>query len=190
MVRINLLPWRETLRKKRQRNLGMATLGALTVTLLAGFYIHLHVQRMIDYQESRNSFLKKEIVEMGQKIKAIKDLGGIKAKLLARMEIIQQLQSSRPQIVHLFDELVKITPQDTFLTKVTQTGNSVTIEGQAQSNTRISAYMRNIDASAWLEKPALQVIKQGNKTSTELSHFTLTVQQLDAARKGAREGER
>ncbi|MCK5091926.1 MAG: PilN domain-containing protein [Gammaproteobacteria bacterium] len=179
MARINLLPWRENLRKQRQREFGVMTAGALFFTLLLGFYVHLHISGMIDHQKSRNGFLKKEIAEMDRKIKEIKDLERTKAKLLARINVIQQLQSSRPEVVHLFDELVTRTPEGSYLINVTQKAKSVTINGRAQSNARVSSYMRNIDASEWLYSPSLQVIENKNKTGTGFSHFTMIVSQVN-----------
>jgi type IV pilus assembly protein PilN len=193
MARINLLPWREELRKKRQREFGVMIAGALAITLLLGFYVHLHISGMIDHQKARNGFLKKEISKMDKKIREIKDLEKTKAKLLARINIIQELQSSRPEIVHLFDELVVRTPEGSYLTSVRQKGKSVTINGRAQSNARVSSYMRNVDASRWLGSPTLQVIENKDKTGTGFSHFTLKVKQTkkkslpeaDAKKQGA-----
>jgi len=177
MARINLLPWRENLRKQRQREFGAMIVGALFFTLLLGFYVHLHISGMIDHQKARNGFLKKEIAEMDRKIKEIKDLENTKAKLLARINVIQQLQGSRPEVVHLFDELVTRTPEGSYLTDVTQKSRGVTINGRAQSNARVSSYMRNIDISEWLHAPSLQVIENKDKTGTGFSHFTLAVGQ-------------
>lgn len=179
MARINLLPWREEQRKQRQREFGVMIAGALFFTLLLGVYAHMHISGMIDHQKARNGFLKKEIAEMDQKIKEIKELENTKAKLLARINIIQELQSSRPEIVHLFDELVTRTPEGAYLTDVKQIGKLVTIDGRAQSNARVSSYMRNIDASAWLGSPNLQVIENKDKTGTGLSHFTMAVNQIN-----------
>jgi type IV pilus assembly protein PilN len=178
MARINLLPWRENLRKQRQREFGLAAVGALVITLLLGILVHLRVEMMIGDQQARNNFLKKEIAEMDRKIQEIRQLEKTKAKLLARMDVIQKLQGSRPEIVHLFDELVNTIPDGAFLTNVTQKDKGVTINGRAQSNARVSAYMRNVDASAWIGIPNLQVIENKNKTGTGLSHFTLSVVQV------------
>ena len=179
MARINLLPWREELRRQRQREFVVMIAGALFITLLLGFYVHLHISGMIDYQKGRNGFLKKEIAQMDNKIKEIQGLEKTKAKLLARINIIQELQSSRPEIVHLFDELVTRTPEGSYLTEVTQKGKAVLINGRAQSNARVSSYMRNVDASSWLGSPSLQVIENKDKTGTGFSHFTLQVKQIN-----------
>jgi len=182
MARINLLPWRESLRKQRQREFGVAVGGMAIITVLLLFAGHIHIAGMIDHQNSRNSFLKKEIAAVESKIKEIKNLESTKAKLLARMEVIQELQSSRPGVVHLFDELVKTVPEGAFLTKVEQSGKAIRIDGRAQSNARVSAYMRKIEASEWLGKPRLLVVETKDKTGTGLNHFSLSAQQLNPSK--------
>jgi len=179
MAQINLLPWRENLRRQRQREFGVAVGGMAVITVLLLVVGHIHIAGMIEHQNNRNSFLKKEIAAVESKIKEIKDLESTKAKLLARMEVIQELQSSRPGIVHLFDELVKTVPEGALLTKVEQSGKIIQIEGRAQSNARVSAYMRNIEASKWLGKPRLLVIETKDKTGTGLNHFRLSAQQVN-----------
>ncbi|MCW8889907.1 MAG: PilN domain-containing protein [Sedimenticola sp.] len=162
MAHINLLPWRETLRKKRQKDFGMSVLLALILTGAACGGVHFFIEDMISYQEARNGYLGQEIALVDKKIKEIKDLEKQKAQLIARMNVIQSLQGSRPQIVHLFDELVSTIPDGTYLTKLAQDNDQVTMNGVAESNARVSTYMRNIELSEWLESPSLQVI-----TSTE-----------------------
>lgn len=184
MAHINLLPWREDLRKEKQREFGVAAAGGLILTLLAGLYVHIHVAGMIGDQKARNDFLTKEIAEVDRKIKEIKELEKTKERLLARMNVIQQLQSSRPEVVHLFDELVKTTPEGVFLTNVDQTVNLISMKGRAQSNGRVSAFMRNVEASKWLSKPSLQLIENKDKTGTGFSHFSLMATQVGKTAKG------
>ncbi|HIP52505.1 MAG TPA: pilus assembly protein PilN [Chromatiales bacterium] len=185
MAHINLLPWRELERKKRQREFGFVVAGAVVLTLLAGVYSHIHINGLIEAQNRRNTFLRNEIQALDKKISEIKELEKVKANLLARMEIIQQLQVSRPQIVHLFDEIVNTLPDGVYLTRIEQKGDLITIKGRAQSNARVSAYMRNIEKSEWLNRPTLKVIENKEQTQTGLSHFTLQVKQVA---KGAVEG--
>ncbi len=177
MARINLLPWRETERARQQREFGIMIGGGIVFTLLAVIAVHMHINGLITAQSQRNLLLEKEIAKMDQKIEEIQDLESTKARLLARMDIIQQLQSSRPQIVHLFDELVATLPVGVYLTEVKQQGNTISMSGRAQSNARVSAYMRNIAASEWLENANLKVIQNKNKTGTGLSHFELMATQ-------------
>jgi len=176
MAHINLLPWRENLRKKRQKDFGMSAVLALILTGAAAGGVHFYIEDMISHQEGRNGYLGQEIAIVDKKINEIKDLEKQKAQLIARMNVIQSLQGSRPQIVPLFDELVTTIPDGTHLTKLEQKGDGVTMNGIAESNARVSAYMRNIDSSAWLGDPSLQVI-----TSTEKSKgtFTLMAKQID-----------
>ncbi len=178
MTRINLLPWREALRKKQQREFGIMLGGGVVCALLLMLGTHLWIADSIENQNQRNHLLKREIASLDRKIAEIADLEKTKSRLLARMDVIQQLQSSRPQIVHLFDELVTTLPDGLFLTKVQQSGSALSMEGRAQSNARVSAYMRNIDASDWLTKPRLKLIEHKDKTGTGLSHFSLGATQV------------
>ncbi|MES9900525.1 MAG: PilN domain-containing protein [Sedimenticola sp.] len=182
MARINLLPWRESLRRKRQRDFGSATLLAVIITGALCGGVHLYIEDMISHQQARNNYLKHEITLVDKRIREIKELEKIKAKLIARMNVIQSLQGSRPQIVHLFDELVSTMPEGAHLSTLKQQGGNITLDGRAQSNARVSAYMRNIEASQWLKAPSLQVVKSKDQTGMVWSQFTLTAKQ--AAAKG------
>jgi type IV pilus assembly protein PilN len=128
---------------------------------------------MIQSQESRNNYLQGEIAKLNRRIKEIDKLEETKANLLARMNVIQQLQESRPEVVHLFDEVVRAIPEGVYLTRLTQSGGQVVVEGRAQSNARVSAFMRNIQASAWIDNPDLLLIENKDQTGTGLSHFRL-----------------
>lgn len=179
MSRINLLPWREEERSRRQREFGFLLAGGLVLAIAISFYIHLHVEGLIDHQNRRNAYLEGEIAQLNRKIKEIQDLEKTKANLIARMNIIQQLQESRPEIVRLFDELVNTLPDGVYVTKVAQSGRSIDVAGRAQSNARVSAYMRNIDGSDWIGNANLKVIEHRQKTGTGFSHFNLTAQQIN-----------
>ena len=183
MAKINLLPWREELRKKKQK----AFLNAIVLSILAGFIIlglvHTKIEGLKAYQEQRNQILQNEIALLDKKIVAIKDIEEKKSKLLAKIDLIQKLQESRPEIVHLFDEIAKTTPDGIYLTKFTQTGSELIFEGKSQSNARISAFMRAIESSTWLQTPTLNVIQSPDKQTPDktdieqLSDFTLHAKQ-------------
>ena len=143
MARINLLPWRENLRKKRQRDFGVAAFLSVLLVAVACGGVHFYVNNLIDNQVKRNKFLEKEIAAMDRKIKEIKELEKTKAKLIARMNVIQDLQSSRPLVVHLIDEMVNTIPEGAFLTKLRQKGSKLSLQGRAQSNARVSAPSSN-----------------------------------------------
>ncbi len=157
MAQINLLPWREELRKE-QTNQFLVMLGmALAVTALILILVHMHFEGLIDHQKGRNNILDTEIKRLDKELQKIKGLEEKKANLLSRMEIIQSLQQKRPQIVHLFDEIVKTMPEGLHLNSIVQSGNNVTIKGIAESNGRVSAYMRNIDNSDWMTKLSFRI---------------------------------
>ncbi len=179
MPRINLLPWREELRKQRQKNFAIAAVGALVaaalVTLLAGVIL----QGRIDYQNARNERLNQEIARLDKLIEEIANLERQKERLLARMEIIEELQRRRPDSVHLFDQLVRIVPDGVFYDQVRQTANRIEIEGMAESSTRVSALMRNIENSEWLQNPGLEVVESNENTEgIRRSRFRVSAQQV------------
>lgn len=187
MAKINLLPWRETERKRRQREFGMATLLAVILTGATCGGVHFIVEDMIQYQENRNNYLKREIAAVDRQIKEIDKLEKQKAELIARMTVIQQLQSSRPMIVHLFDEMASTIPDGAYLTTFEQKGSELTITGSAQSNARVSTYMRNIEGSNWLKSPILQEITSKQTDGEGLNNFKLTATQTSPDKKGGAE---
>jgi type IV pilus assembly protein PilN len=167
MARINLLPWRAERRKQREREfytmLGLAAVAAIVVL---GGVIWFMDQR-IENQQARNKYLQDEITALDSKIAEIKDLEKTKSRLLQRKQIIEQLQASRSQMVHLFDELVKTIPDGAKLSQMKQAGDTLTLEGVAQSNASVATYMRNLDASQWLSKSDLKKteVKRDDKKS-------------------------
>jgi type IV pilus assembly protein PilN len=180
MPRINLLPWREAQRKERKLAflvaLGVAALAA-GVTAFAAFLLY---GSMIEGQEHRNNNLRAAIKTLDKEIEEINSLESAKQKFIARMEIIEKLQRSRPEIVHVFEEIVRTLPEGVYLTSVKQNGMKLKFEGIAQSSTRVSSFMRNLDGSQWLRNPGLEVV-QTTKGSGPGSSFTLTADQVTAA---------
>jgi len=175
MAKVNLLPWRSERRKVRQQEfyylLGGAAVSAIVLGLLAMFYY----SGQIDGQNRRNAYLTDQITQLDAKILEIKALDAKKAKLLRRKEVIEQLQANRSQMVHLFDELVRTIPDGVRLTSVKQDGDKLTLEGQSQSNARVSAYMRNIEASGWMTNPDLSVIEAKGEDKTLPYQFNLSL---------------
>jgi type IV pilus assembly protein PilN len=178
MPRINLLPWREEQRKERQKNFAVASGAAVLIGAVCIIVANWTFDRFINHQNKRNGILKNEITLLDTKIEEIKGLERQKERLIARMEIIERLQQSRPEVVHLFDELVRTLPEGVYLTSVKQTVRNLEIKGVAESTTRVSAYMRNIDSSEWLEDPGLQVIETVEDGPTKHAEFGLTAKQL------------
>ena len=159
MARINLLPWRVERRKQRQKDfltmLGVSALGAA----LVAFLIVNYYSRQISGQNERNQYLQQKIAEVQKQIDEIAALDEKKAKLLKRKEIIEELQSDRSQMVHLFDSLVRTIPDGVVLTSVKQEGDKLSLEGRSQSNARVSTYMRSLEGAGWMTKPELSIIE-------------------------------
>lgn len=178
MAHINLLPWREELRKQKQQEFTFIAAGTTASAILLVLLAHTQMSSIISQQNERNVFLEKEITSLDARIVKIKNLEKTKSALLARMNIIQELQQSRPQSVHLMDSLVTTLPDGVFLNKIEQKGEELTLSGVAQSNARISAYMRNIDNSVWIAKPRLDVIKSKKGELQRTAEFILRAQQM------------
>ncbi len=159
MPRINLLPWRQQQRAQRQKEFGMFSLGAVLAALAVTLFTSWGVSASIDRQRDRNELLKTEIAELDRQITEILGLEAQKQRLLARMEIIERLQRSRPEVVHVLDQLARTLPDGVYLTNVKQTDKKLEIKGVAQSSTRVSTFMRNIEASPWLQDPQLQLVE-------------------------------
>jgi type IV pilus assembly protein PilN len=176
MPRINLLPWRDQQRRDRKLAFFIALGGAALVAGVAAFIAYLLLGSMIDSQEHRNDRLRAQIKILDKQIEEINDLEAQKQKFISRMQIIEKLQRSRPEVVHLFDELVKEMPDGTYLTSVKQSGTKLKLDGVAQSSTRVSALMRSISASQWLKDPELEVVQ--TKSDTAGSSFVLDAQQI------------
>jgi type IV pilus assembly protein PilN len=178
MAHINLLPWREELRKQKQQQFAVVSAGTAVVAALLVLLAHMQMEGLIEKQNLRNRFLQNEIAELDKKIAKIKDLEKTKTALLARMDIIQQLQHSRPQSVHLMDSLVYTIPDGVYLNKINQKGSALTLSGIAQSNARVSAYMRNIDNSEWIGQPKLDVIETKDDNQRRNAEFVLRANQV------------
>ena len=177
MTQINLLPWREEQRQELKKQFVlMAVMTCILSAAIVGL-IHFQMQAKIDYQLSRNNFLTDEIAKVDEEIKEISELQKVRRSLIERMEVIQDLQGSRPSIVHLFTEIVSSVPNGVYLQALEQQGSDLRINGEAESNARVSTYMRNLQSSAWLKDPNLTIIEIEDKTVNRISTFTLTVKQ-------------
>lgn len=178
MPRINLLPWREEERKKRQRDFGVALAAGVVAGVGVVLLTVFAYSQMIDNQEARNERLRIETQELEKSITEIDDLERQKERLLARMEIIEQLQKSRPEIVHLFDEIARKLPEGVYLTGMKQTGSRVELRGVAQSSTRVSALMRAIDSSEWMTDPEVDRVETTQAGSSRQAEFVVYLKQV------------
>ena len=173
MPRVNLLPWREADRKRRRQEFIfsiVAAIGSAALVTLAGRGL---MAGAISHQETRNRALETQITALEKQIEEINGLEKQKQALIARMEIIETLQRSRPEIVHVFDELVRVLPEGVYLTYLKQSGPRIEMRGIAQSSTRVSTFMRNIDSSEWLADPSLQVVETKGRDDGRGAQFTL-----------------
>ena len=184
MPRINLLPWREEERKRRQREFGVALAGGVVLGALVVLATIFVYSQMIDNQLARNDRLKAEIRELEKSITEIDGLERQKERLLARMEIIEQLQKSRPEIVHLFDEVARQLPEGVYLTGMKQTGSRVEVRGIAQSSTRVSALMRSIDSSEWMTDPEVDRVETTQSGASRQAEFVVYLRQVSQGDEG------
>ena len=180
MARINLLPWREERRKQRQKEFGVMLAGSALGAVLLSFLIVSFYSGQISGQNERNAYLRDRITEVDKQIKEIEELDKKKAKLLARKEVIEQLQANRSQMVHLFDSLVRTIPDGINLTSLKQSDRKLQLKGLAQSSTRVASYMRNIEASEWLTDPSLDILETKGAGEGG-SEFTLNAVQENPA---------
>lgn len=186
MPSINLLPWRQELRQRRRKEFLIGIVAAVVLAGIVTLLANLVVSSMIDAQNRRNELLKSEIAELDKAIEQILALEDQKARMISRMEVIDRLQASRPEVVKLFDQIVATLPEGVYLTSVKQSGKKIEFDGVAQSSTRVSAFMRNIDASESLSSPELKVIQTGSTTGPG-AQFTLFASQRAAP--GEEEGD-
>ncbi|MFU8831474.1 MAG: PilN domain-containing protein [Wenzhouxiangella sp.] len=160
MAKINLLPWRENLRKQRQKNfmvaLGFAVAFAVGVVLLTNHTFN----QLISGQDDRNNYLRSEIRKLERDIQRIEELEVTRDNLIARKDVIERLQINRSMMVHLFNQMAQTAPEGVTLNSVRQANEQLTIVGTSESETRVSDYMRNIEGAAWLHRPTLRIVER------------------------------
>lgn len=180
MPSINLRPWREELRAERQKQFITTLVGVLIAAAALVFLWQDHVNSQIEYQNSRNAYLKTSMVELDKKIKEIQQLTAERQKLIDRMKVIQDLQGTRPIIVRVVDELVRTLPDGLYYKSLERRGAELSIKGMAESNNRISSLMRNFEASEWFASPNLKDVSAVKKEKSDetLNSFDLTVKQV------------
>jgi type IV pilus assembly protein PilN len=171
MAKINLLPWREELRKERQKEFLSIIVAVAIAAAALVWFITGQVESQYKSQKYRNTFIQKEISVLSEQITEIKALRNKREQLLERMELIQNLQGNRPIIVRLFDEIARSIPDDLYLTSLDIKGTRVMVKGRAKSNNRVAALMRNFDDSDWFNAPNLISVKahKGGYNTFEMS---------------------
>ena len=192
MIRINLLPHRELARAARRRQfnifLGITVAAGVMVVLLG----HSFIAASQSTQDARNAFLDKEIVKLDAQISEIKKIREQTQALLARKHVVETLQSNRTEVVHLFDQMIRLLPEGLYLKSFSQAGNVVTLSGYTQSSARVSTLMRNLESSPWFDSVNLVEIKAATVNNLRANEFVLTVKQTsqqppqDAQNKGGK----
>lgn len=174
MIRVNLLPHRAEKRKAQQIQFIAFSVIAIIVGIMIVGFVHVAIMAQIDNQERRNAYLNKEIVILDKQIDEIKKLREQTKSLLARKTVVENLQSTRADVVHLLDQMLRILPDGVYLKSLKQSGNMIALVGYAQSNARVSTLMRSIEDSPWLLAPTLVEIHATNVNSVRLSEFSLS----------------
>ncbi|HRD48256.1 MAG: PilN domain-containing protein [Candidatus Competibacter sp.] len=175
MTRINLLPWREARRAERQRALFGILAGAALIAAGVVFLVQMEITRHIDYQQERNNYLRGEIARLKKAAEELQELQKTRNQLVERLNVIQKLQTSRPGMVRMLDEMVRLIPQDIYLTAFKTTNNQVTLNGIARSDNIISEFMRAIRSDKLFGEPVLQIIETRNVNNVQARVFELIV---------------
>jgi type IV pilus assembly protein PilN len=190
MVKINLLPWREERRQQLTKEFYVLLgIGAAIAAAIVGAIFWMYSQN-IDFQKQRNNKIKAEIAKLDEQIKEIEGFEKERDGLLARKKVIEELQANRTQMVHLFDEIVKTIPNGVFLKSIKQNGNTITYEGFAQSNSRVAAYMKKLEASEWFKAPVeVGYISADDTYDTHEQKFKLIAKLTNPLNKKNNEGD-
>ena len=173
MIRVNLLPHRAEKRKAKQLQFIVLSAISLVLGAVAVGFVHVAISAQISYQERRNAYLKQEIAVLDKQIDEIKKLREQTQSLLARKNVVENLQSTRSDVVHLLDQMLRILPDGVYLKTLKQSGYKISVIGYAQSNARVSTLMRSIEDSPWLDSPTLVEIHAATVSSTRVSEFSL-----------------
>ena len=185
MTRINLLPWRDVRRAQRQRDLIIMLAVAALLAVGMVYLVHTEIASRIEFQQQRNEYLRGEIARLKKAAEELAELQKTKNRLIERINVIQKLQASRPGKVRMLDELVRLIPEDIFLTAFNVAGNQVKLNGTARSDLIISEFMRDIKTSNLFGEPVLQIIQTRDVNNVQARVFELTIPlKLEADQQG------
>jgi type IV pilus assembly protein PilN len=175
MAKINLLPWREELRQELRKEFLVVLAGTVVFALLLLIVANRVYDSWIDNQNNRNAYVQRNIDELSRQVKEIKELEAKRRELLDRMKVIQDLQGTRPLVVHVFDEMVRTLPDGVFYQGLSRKEMTIDIIGVAESNNRVSSLMRQLDKSDWFESPNLTSVQAATDYGDQASAFKMTV---------------
>ncbi|MDP3585207.1 MAG: PilN domain-containing protein [Thiobacillus sp.] len=178
MIRINLLPHRELARAARRRQFNILLGIAVVAGVVAVVIGHSLIAARQSTQEARNAFLEQEIARLDSQIGEIKKIREQTQALLERKQVVETLQSNRTEVVHLFDQMIRLLPEGLYLKSFKQDGRVITLTGYTQSSARVSTLMRNLESSPWFESAGLVEIKAVTVNNLRANEFVLTVRQI------------
>jgi len=175
MIRVNLLPHREIRRKQQQKQFFIMLGVVVFIGVGVWFGVHTYLEDQFNNQVSRNKYLLSEIEKLDKQIAEIQKLKDQTAALLARKRVVETLQGTRAEVVHLLDQLVRQLPDGVYLKSIKQAGTRVTINGLTQSQARVSTLMRNLESSPHLENPGLVEITGGQQGGQRINEFVMNI---------------
>lgn len=175
MAKINLLPWRQAYREEKKREFVSILLAVAILSGLAAYIWISSVQSAIENQNSRNKLLEDEIAKLELQVREIAEIKKIRADLLARIKVIQDLEGTRPVIVRYFDDFVRTIPDGVYITSMAKKGDVITLGGVAESYNRVAAFMRKLDESEWFTDPKLSSVKAAPTEGEQANSFSMTV---------------
>ncbi len=181
MIRVNLLPHRAEKRKARQLQFIILSVLSLVAAVVVVGLVHVAIITQISYQERRNNYLNQEIAVLNKQIEEIKKLREQTQALLARKTVVENLQATRSDVVHLLDQMLRILPDGVYLKSLKQTGYKIALTGYARSSARVSTLMRAIEDSPWLDSPVLIEVHAVTVGGTRQNEFSLTFNLTKAA---------
>jgi type IV pilus assembly protein PilN len=188
MIRINLLPHRQEKRAARKRQMVAGSVACLLAGLVVASAAYFVFSGWVEEQRARNAYLQGEITKLDKEIEKISDVKQRSQDMLSRKQIVEGLQTNRAEAVHVLDQMVRLMPEGTWLKSIKQTDALINITGYAQSNARVSTFMRSLDGSQWLEKPELVEIKAATVNNKRASEFSLNVRLKRTKAEGEKAG--
>lgn len=180
MAKINLLPWREAYRTEKKKEFLSLLVAVLIAAVLTVFGWDRVVNYQIETQNNRNQLLTSEIAKLDKQVAEIKELKKRRQGLLDRMQVIQELQGNRPEIVKIYDEFVRAVPDGVYFSKMTRKDNQISLVGYAESNNRVSSLMRKLDASYKFTEPNLTKVQANDALGEDGSQFEMRIKIINS----------